>query len=1198
MLMNYKKNLPFLLRAILFQLALLVATTVVAHDFEVDGIYYKITGSEVSVTYRGQYATTYVGEYTDTVTIPESVTYNGTTYMVTSIDYSAFSGCTGLTSVTIPSTVTIINSYAFTKCSGLTRITVPRNVTSLGFAVFQDCSELTSVSLPSSLTSVGYYLFENCTALTSVSMPSSLTTLSNSMFKGCTSLSSITLPRNLTTIDESAFSGCTSLTSVTLPTSTATIGQSAFRGCTAMTSINLPNNITSIGQYAFNGCTALRSVSIPSSMTAIADYAFQGCSGMTSLTLPNTITSIGYNSFSGCKLLSTLTIPHSVTSISYSFTNCSGLTSITVAEGNSIFDSREGCNAIIKTATNALVLGCKNTVIPNSVTAISDYAFYGCTGLTEINIPNTVTAIGYYALCGCTGLTEITLPDGLTDISSGAFYGCSALTSIVIPESVTSIGGSAFMGCTALADITIPGSVTTVGYNAFSNTAWYMNQPDGLIYAGTTAYDYKGKMPAGTSIVLREGTTCIATYAFFGDDGLVSISIPNTVTYIGERAFEFCDGITSIVIPNSVNYIGSYAFHNCPRLANVTLSNSLTEVGYCVFMDCTGLTSIVIPESVTSISQNAFQSCTALANIVFPESLESIGYYALSGTAWERLQPDGLIYAANVAYKYKGEMPEGTSIVLREGTKGIASRAFYGFSSLVAITLPNTVTNIGNYAFEGCNHLTQVNLPESLTYISHNAFKGCPLSSLVIPSGITWIGDNTFPSIVAPKLICFAPTPPRAYYETFSYSVYQNTTLYVPKESLEAYQSSYGWCYFKTIVGFETQNYLSVEDMTALHGDTIIIPIAMTNVDDISAVQADIFLPDGMELVQEDDEYIIEPSDRLPSNHVLMSNDASNGSVRVLCYTSNGEPISGNEGDLFYLTVRVADDAQGDYPITLRNVVLTTPDPLDLIALDDSAYVHVLSFLLGDANCSKTVTVSDIVATAQYILEMNPEPFDFQAADVNADNSISASDIVLILRIIMDQPMKKGPQRQPAMQGDNDRLSGDDIQVQPGETCQVSIALDNALDYTAFQFDISLPEGLTASGFSLTDRVGSHTLDVNTLGNGNTRVLCYSPVIGAIDGHEGALLTFDVTAVGLVKGDIIVDAIELVTTTCQTVKPNAFSIGVNSLTSVNELNGSKTVARVDYYNLAGQHISRPESGVNLVVITYTDGTRTTMKVLK
>ena len=588
----------------------------------------------------------------------------------------------------------------------------------------------------------------------------------------------------------------------------------------------------------------------------------------------------------------------------------------------------------------------------------------------------------------------------------------------------------------------------------------------------------------------------------------------------------------------------------------------------------------------------------AVANIVFPESLESIGYYALYGTAWERLQPDGLIYAANVAYKYKGEMPEGTSIVLREGTKGIASRAFNGFSSLVAITLPNTVTNIGNYAFEGCNHLTQVNLPESLTYISHNAFKGCPLSSLVIPSGITWIGDNTFPSIVAPKVICFAPTPPRAYYETFSYSVYQNSTLYVPKESLEAYQSSYGWCYFKTIVGFETQNYLSVEDMTALHGDTIIIPISMTNIDDITAVQADIFLPDGMELVQEDDEYLIEPSDRLPLNTVLMSNDVSSGGVRVLCYTSNGEPISGNEGDLFYLTVKVAEDAQGDYPITLRNIVLTTPDPLDLTVLDDSAYVHVLSYLLGDANCSKAVTVSDIVTTARYILDMNPEPFDFEAADVNADNSITASDIVLIMHIIMDKPMMNGPQRQPDMRGNNDRLSGDNIQLKPGETRRVSIALDNALDYTAFQFDLSLPEGLTASNFSLTDRASAHSLDANMLQNGNTRVLSYSPQLAAIANSEGTLLTFDVTAATTVTGDITASDIEFVTPDGGSVHFAPITIGVNSMTAVDEFTTSKQVTRVDYFDLSGQQLSQPATGVNIIVTTYSDGTRSVAKVNK
>ena len=167
-----------------------------------------------------------------------------------------------------------------------------------------------------------------------------------------------------------------------------------------------------------------------------------------------------------------------------------------------------------------------------------------------------------------------------------------------------------------------------------------------------------------------------------------------------------------------------------------------------------------------------------------------------------------------------------------------------------------------------------------------------------------------------------------------------------------------------------------------------------------------------------------------------------------------------------------------------------------------------------------------------------------------------------------------------------------------GETRTVSIALDNMTDYTAFQMDLTLPAGLTASNFQLTDRAGSHTLDVNTLGNGKTRALCYSPAIKVINGHEGALLTFDVTATDDIKGIITVDDIELVTANCQTVLLDSFTIGVNSATSVNELIEAKTVARVDYFNLAGQQIDHPGSGVTLVVTTYTDSTRSTTKVIK
>jgi hypothetical protein len=186
----------------------------------------------------------------------------------------------------------------------------------------------------------------------------------------------------------------------------------------------------------------------------------------------------------------------------------------------------------------------------------------------------------------------------------------------------------------------------------------------------------------------------------------------------------------------------------------------------------------------------------------------------------------------------------------------------------------------------------------------------------------------------------------------------------------------------------------------------------------------------------------------------------------------------------------------------------------------------------------------------------------------------------------------------PALMDCSDRMSGENVSLMAGETRTVSIKLDNEMDYTAFQLDLTLPAGLTASNFQLTDRAGNHAFDVSTLSNGKTRVLCYSPAIEVIEGHEGVLLTFDVTATDNVVGSIIVDDIEMVTANCQTVLMNNFTIGVNSTTSVNELSGVKAVARVDYFNLAGQQIDRPSSGVTLVVTTYTDGTRSTTKVIK
>ena len=426
----------------------------------------------------------------------------------------------------------------------------------------------------------------------------------------------------------------------------------------------------------------------------------------------------------------------------------------------------------------------------------------------------------------------------------GAFPDC--LKSVIIPNSVTSIGSYAFYNCSVLTSITIPNSLTSIERSAFDGTAWYNNQPDGLVYAGKVAYSYKGVMPANTSISMQEGTLGIADGAFSGCSGLTSITIPNSVKSIGESAFDDCSGLTSVTIPNSVTFIGkgayyncsgltsitipnsvksigAYAFGSCSGLTSITIPNSVTSIGGSAFSGCSGLSSVTIPNSVTSIGSNAFDGCSGLSFVTIPNSVTSIGEYAFQGTAWYNNQPDGLVYAGKVAYKYKGKMPANTSISIQEGTLGIADGAFYGCSALTSITIPNSVTSISYEAFEGCSGLTSITIPNSVTSIEERAFYSCSgLTSITIPNGVTSIGSAAFcncsclTSITIPNSVtsigsyafdgCSGLTKvvskiknPFIIPYVFWFGIYSNAELVVPAGTKSLYEAMEGWNKFSKI---------------------------------------------------------------------------------------------------------------------------------------------------------------------------------------------------------------------------------------------------------------------------------------------------------------------------------------------------------------------------------------------------------------
>ena len=281
----------------------------------------------------------------------------------------------------------------------------------------------------------------------------------------------------------------------------------------------------------FAGCT-INTVLIPQSVTAICDGSFS-YSQLASIVIPNSVISIGFYAFNGCQGLNSISIPSSVTYIGNdAFSNCSNLESIKVESGNTIYDSRNNCNAIIETAYNSLIKGCSNTIIPNSVISINGGAFRGCQGLHSISIPSSVTYIGNEAFFGCSGLSSIKVESG------NSIYDSRDNCNAIIESSTNTI----IVGCK---NSTIPTSVTTIGNRAF--------------------YDC-GSL---TSIVIPNSVTTIGDEAFFDCDMLSSVTIPNSVTTIGDYAFYDCKNLSSVIIPNSVTYIGDFAFANCFDITDI-----------------------------------------------------------------------------------------------------------------------------------------------------------------------------------------------------------------------------------------------------------------------------------------------------------------------------------------------------------------------------------------------------------------------------------------------------------------------------------------------------------------------------------------------------------------------------------------------------------------------------------------------------
>ena len=631
---------------------------------------------------------------TGSVVIPEQVLWADIYYTVKAIGESAFVHCKYLTSIAMPDLLERIGNHAFDGCSNLTDITFPFNrLKSIGDYAFRNCSGLTSIEIPNSVTSIGYGAFWGCTGLTSVTIPNSVTSIGGYAFSFCSSLTSETLGNSVTSIGEGAFSGCSSLTSIEIPNSVTSIGEYTFSDCSSLTSLTIPNSVTSIEEFAFRNCSTLTSVhisdiaawleisfanplyyaynlylngtlvtdlDIPNSVTSIRNHAFFKCSSLTSVTIPNSVTSIGQSAFEYCTSLTSVTIPNSVANIGMnSFCECTGLTSIVVESGNTTYDSRNNCNAIIETSTNTLIAGCMNTIIPNSVTSIGDFAFYGCTGLTSVTIPNSVTSIGNSAFAGCSSLTSIEIPNSVTSIGDFVFYGCTGLTSIEIPNSVTSIGMRAFMECTNLDSLVFKSETPAIlGKDAFYETK---NCP--LIVPCSAVDAYKTAWPDYADRITCSGSGSQGITIRLDPQSCADWSVVRLWAWTSEG--NLFDAWPGIVVSQDADGWYSYTFDESVESVNIIWTDGTNQT-----VNIEGVTAS------TCYALNSTSGKTITASVVDCGSTAS-NYYTIRFLNW-----DGTVLQSSQVKE--GELPSYTGTTPVRPADEQYTYSFSGWSPAIA----------------------------------------------------------------------------------------------------------------------------------------------------------------------------------------------------------------------------------------------------------------------------------------------------------------------------------------------------------------------------------------------------------------------------------------------------------------------------------------------------------------------------------
>ena len=1107
-----------------------------------------------------------IGEYAffgcqnlESVALPESMTTLG---------YMAFYACKLLKTIKIPSVVTAIPGRCFDGCSSLESVTIPEGVTAIGASAFSGCN-LNALTLPESLEKIGEYAFEDNRSLKSVNIPAKVKTIEWQAFYNC-GLTELVIPEGVQTIGSYAFFN-NSLQNLTLPSTITSIGESAFRDnnnlqsiiCNAATPPTLgdkvfyESNIQEVkvplasiaayrkvygwkdfsnyygGEEIIDGVAyriddkgayvqaaimteseiclaenvAFEGAQYP--LYKIADNAFAGNGSITLVTVPATVETIGSNAFDGVTypiikikattppvlasklpMLSAIVPPASVKA--YKAANYWKEMTI-IGEGKNDIEVTTSATVDL---TEAIMTQAKIT--PASVTSIKVHG-----PLTNDDIINALNT--NMRSCYAIDLSDAEI-EALPD---GAFNGKIGLLEITLPAGLKAIGNNAFNGCFALRnEVTIPAGVETIGSNAFA-----------------------GCKNAKFNPALPETLTAIGDYAFQNCANLYAVTLPASLQTIGDHAFE-ASNVQEAVLPAGLKTIGAYAFRKCSNITRVTLPDGLTTLGEGAFQQCEALVTadLMNPMEITSIPRYAFDGCSGLRNVYLPFFIEAVGDYAFRGCASLR------------------------QIQFVAPTKTIGAYAFSGCQAISVISSPSLVppTIASESALNGIDKdVCVLTMPKSV-YLDY--FRAPYWGQFVEYTASVLVGVDGQGSVMYSNNYGTAPTPVKVAafyatagegegveedegdgitaeaYDSANICAKDNSTLtfrIVPDEGNEIKSVTYAGedvtaqvvdgLFTTPVINGDTNldvsfvastDYIAIPVSAVSKGAEVVVPVELVNTTEVMGIECKVQIPEGFSVAKKADGSLkVEQTERKADQTLTAAVDGNVLTVK----TSGTQAYPGNTGAVF--TIAIAPDeatAPADYVLKVTDVkfvnatgVASRPDAKTTLTLRD--------YVLGDVDSDQLVAINDAVIVMNHIVGADTPAFNAKAADMDGNGSVEINDAVLIMNTVVGTESTKSIKKTSATEPNADENPTDDIKICQGETAMLRLELANLDALTAAQFEITLPEGITAGKAEAGERASRHMIKTNMVGN-VLKVAMLSAESADFEGSEGAILVLPLSA--------------------------------------------------------------------------------------